>query len=47
MNADPVTECLALYAIDQFGKKRPQTLVQWAKSLPNKAPLIAWYEGRK
>lgn len=46
MNADPVTECLALYAIDQFGKKRPQ-MVQWSKSLPNKAPLIAWYEGRK
>lgn len=43
---DPITKCLALYALDQIDKKRPQTLEQWAKGLPNKAPLIKWYKSR-
>lgn len=45
--SDPITRCLALYAVDQLGKKQPQTLEEWAKGLPNKAPLIAWFERRK
>lgn len=46
MKADPVTTCLALYAADQLGKAKPDTLEQWATKLPNKAPLIKWYENK-
>ncbi len=47
MKPDPITECLALYATDQLGKAKPQTLEQWARSLPNKAPLIKWHAKHK
>jgi len=45
--SDPVTECLALYALAQLGKRRPQSFEKWAISgIKNPKPLLDWYAKR-